>query len=342
MTTTQTSSRNSSFTVLISSIGRRAQLIACFRSAFQKLGLAGRVIGVDADPQLAPAAHLADECFRVPRCADPEFVDRVVEICKDRGVRLVIPTIDPELPVYAAAREKFLAEGIRVAISGPRTVSIARDKSQTNAWLKAQGWPTVRQARAADVFANDNANNNANLEPWPLPVIVKPPRGSASVGVSKVNSRAMLAALLAAEPGLLVEECAPGDEYTINVLVDRRGRCVCAVPHRRLEVRSGEVSKGITVKDPELMQLGKQVAESLPDACGALNIQCFKAAAGPALVTEINARFGGGFPLAHEAGAAFPVWMLEEILGLPSTAKFDSWTDGLTMLRYDSAVFLKS
>ena len=30
---------------------------------------------------------------------------------------------------------------------------------------------------------------------------------------------------------------------------------------------------------------------------------------------EINARYGGGFPLALEAGADFPRWQLEELLG---------------------------
>ena len=320
------------FTVLISSIGRRSQLIGCFQQALQRLNLQGRVIGIDANPSLSPAAHLVEQCFRVPRCDDPAFVDRVLTICKEQQVRLVIPTIDPELPVYAAHRKKFQTEGIQVAISGEGTIQIAADKSQSNAWLRSHGLPTVRQASADEVMKHPD---------WPLPAVVKPRRGSASVGVIKVHSYSMLRAALGSGADLVVEEFAPGDEYTINVLVDNSRRCVCAVPHRRIEARAGEVSKGITVKDPQLLQLGKDVAESLPDAFGPLNIQCFKAQSGPALVTEINARFGGGFPLANEAGAGFPVWMLEEILGLPSTARFDSWTDKLTMLRYDSAVFLR-
>jgi carbamoyl-phosphate synthase large subunit len=320
-------------TVLISSIGRRSQLISCFEQAFKRLGLRGRVIGMDANPSQAPAAHLVQRCFPVPRCDDPAFVDRVLAICKEERVTLVVPAIDPELPVYAAAREKFLSQGVHVAISGPRTVQIARDKAETNAWLRSKNLPTIWQGRAEEVVKAP--------EGCPLPLIVKPRGGSASIGVTKVNSYAMLRAVLASGGDLVVEEFAPGHEYTINVLVDKEGRCVCAVPHRRIEVRAGEVSKGITVKDAHLMQLGKQVAESLPDPFGPLNIQCFKQDSGPALVTEINARFGGGFPLANEAGAAFPAWMLEEILGLPSTAQFDAWTDKLTMLRYDCAVFLK-
>jgi len=43
---------------------------------------------------------------------------------------------------------------------------------------------------------------------------------------------------------------------------------------------------------------------------------------------------------ALEAGADFPRWQLEELLGLPSTATPDGWRAGLVMLRYDAAVFV--
>jgi hypothetical protein len=40
-----------------------------------------------------------------------------------------------------------------------------------------------------------------------------------------------------------------------------------------MEVRAGEVSKGFTFKNPELMDLARRVAEALAGAFGALNIQ---------------------------------------------------------------------
>lgn len=323
----------SPLTVLISSIGRRAQLVRCFHQAFEQLGIKGRVIGVDSNPDYAPVAHLVEHCRKVPPCTDPAFVECVLSICQELDVCLVVPTIDPELPVYAAARDRFRFQGIQVAISGPKTVHIAGDKAETNAWLRSKDIPTVRQAAATEA--------SRITDQWPLPLIVKPRRGSASIGVTKITSYEMLHAVLAGKSDLLIEEHAPGEEYTINALADSQGRCVCAVPHRRIEVRSGEVSKGITVKNPLLMQLAKQIVGSLTDAFGPMNIQCFLSGSGVARVTEINARFGGGFPLANEAGAAFPVWLLEGVLGLPSTAKFDGWTDKLIMLRYDSAVYFK-
>lgn len=55
-------------------------------------------------------------------------------------------------------------------------------------------------------------------------------------------------------------------------------------------------------------------------------------------VIEINARFGGGYPLAHEAGAHFADWLLQEQAGMALQAN-DDWREGVTMLRYDDAVF---
>jgi carbamoyl-phosphate synthase large subunit len=82
------------------------------------------------------------------------------------------------------------------------------------------------------------------------------------------------------------------------------------------------------------------MCEALPGAYGALNVQVFVDDPDDLAVIEINARYGGGFPLSLAAGADFPRWMLEELRGLPSTAAPDGWRAGLVMLRYDAAVFV--
>ena len=119
------------------------------------------------------------------------------------------------------------------------------------------------------------------------------------------------------------------------------GACVCAVPRRRIEVRAGEVAKAVTTRSAALEQLARDVCEALPGAFGALTIQVFvDDRSGETSIIELNARFGGGFPLSREAGADFPRWILEDLVGLPSTASADGWRDGVVMLRYDAAVFV--
>jgi carbamoyl-phosphate synthase large subunit len=136
----------------------------------------------------------------------------------------------------------------------------------------------------------------------------------------------------------VVQTIAPGTEHTVDVFVDRDGRCRVAVPRRRLEVRAGEVSKGMTVHDPAIERLAASVAEGLPGAFGVLNLQLFSD--GHELhVIEVNPRFGGGFPLSAEAGADLTGLLLETVLDLPPRASTE-WRAGLVMLRYDDAVFV--
>jgi carbamoyl-phosphate synthase large subunit len=137
----------------------------------------------------------------------------------------------------------------------------------------------------------------------------------------------------------IVQELWQGREYTVNVFFDRAGRLHCAVPHERVEVRAGEVSKGVTRRIATLAQAARQLPDILPGAAGPLCFQAIVAKSGAAAVFEINARFGGGYPLAHRAGARMSQWLLEEACGLPLSVS-DEWREGVTMLRYDTAVFL--
>jgi carbamoyl-phosphate synthase large subunit len=320
-----------SLTILISSAGRRVGLSRAFRESAEDLGVACRILAVDAALD-SVASRLADGFWRVPRCTDPGFVPVVLDLCKRERVDLIIPTIDTELPVYSEERERFRAVGSVMWVSHPRTVQIAYDKEETHRWLVENDLATVRQATPAEVLAEPSN--------WQFPLIVKPRRGSAAIGVRRVETLRQLEVLTEGQRGLIVQEMARGQEHTINVFVDASGKCLCAIPHCRLEVRGGEVSKGVTVKHPPLMEMARQIAERLPGAFGPLNIQCFLDERGGIQVVEINARFGGGYPLAHQAGATFTRWILEETLGRPMTAAFDGWQDDLAMLRFDDAIYL--
>ena len=77
---------------------------------------------------------------------------------------------------------------------------------------------------------------------------------------------------------------------------------------------------------------------------GARGPLCFQAIVrddGTAAIFEINARFGGGYPLAHRAGAPFTKWLLEESVDLSSSAH-NNWKEGIVMLRYDDAFYNES
>jgi carbamoyl-phosphate synthase large subunit len=321
---------NQTFNILLSSAGRRVSLLKILRQTLADMKLEGGVFATDMS-RTAPAFHVADRGFLVPRCTDEAFLPRMLEICRDENVKLIIPTIDPALAIYAEHREAFASEGIAIAVSSPETIAIAADKRSTHRWLIENGFPTPRQAELGDVLATP--------DDWQFPLATKPADGSRSIGFGIVDSVVELRAF--AGDNNIVQSVAPGEEYTVSFFVDRAGKCRCVVPRKRLEVRSGEVSKGMTVRNSAVENLAMQVGDALPGAFGALNVQIFfDKDTGQLNVIEINPRFGGGFPLAWQAGAHYPQWIIEELMDGESSARPDEWTDRLVMLRFDDAVFL--
>lgn len=314
--------------VLISSSGRRGALVQIFGEATRQLQPPGRVICADAS-RLTAAGHLADELVVVPRCHEGRFLATLRDLCRRREIGLLVPTIDPELSVYSAARDQFAEDGTTVLVSSPATVALTADKRRTHQWLVEQGLPTVRTASLSDALEDRS---------WQFPVMVKPVAGSASVGAALSYSRSDLASRCGGED-LIVQAVAPGDEYTADALVGADGSCRCVVLRKRLEVRAGEVSKALTVRDARLQDLVRRVVEALPGAFGPITVQLFVSGTDVNII-EVNPRFGGGFPLSWAAGANFARWIIEGLLGLPSTARSDEWQDGLLMLRYDAAVFV--
>jgi carbamoyl-phosphate synthase large subunit len=303
----------------------------CFRADSDALGLNTRIVAVDRNRATA-AMHAADSSYVVPDCRSLDFVPALLDICRREHVTLVVPTIDTELPVLSQAAQEFAANGTVVAVSGENTIKIAGNKIDTHRWLTSEGFPTVRQVTAEVARSERDA--------WPYPLIVKPAAGSASMGV-RVATDDLSFDFACRIDTPIAQSVAPGSEYTVDVLVSRDGHVLCAIPRRRIEVRAGEVSKAITVRDGRVTALASDIARRLPDAYGVLNIQMFlDEPTGQMNVVEINPRFGGGFPLSHRAGGRFPRWLLEEVLGLPVTASADEWHEDVVMLRYDAEVFV--
>ena len=319
------------FNILVSSAGRRVSLVHHFQTALKELGIRGKVIAADLTPT-SSAWHAADQATYAPRFTGGRFVEEMLKICHQENVSLLVPTIDTELPLYSEAKQQFVNTGTIVAVSDPETILNCEDKTRTHAWLDSLGIPVPRQTSVAGVLESP--------DDWPLPLIAKPTRGSSSNNVRKIHNLNELRSMPYPEI-MVVEAIAPGEEFTIDIYIDRSGEPRCAVPRQRLETRSGEVSKGMTVREPKLQELAIKVANALPGGFGVINVQIFyDEETGQLNVIEINPRFGGGYPLSHEAGARCTHWLIEDCLDLPLSIEPDVWRDGLVMLRYDDAIFV--
>lgn len=309
------------------------ELINCFRSDAKALGLDLRVVAVDSQPETSSACHAADKYHRAPRCTSPEFVAELADICTNEKVHLVVPTIDTELQMLADHQQEFPATGARVVISSPSVVRMARDKVATARFLSEHGIATPRTVLLTELLKQPDSLR------WP--VILKPISGSSSVGICSAQNLDEASLAAARRNDYVAQELLHGREYTVNLFFDQSGELRSAVAHERLEVRAGEVSKGTTRREAALLKVAWRLGSVLKGACGPLCFQAILSEDGQPRVFEINARFGGGYPLAHHAGATFTRWLLEEAAGLPSSAN-DHWEEGVTMLRYDAAFFRRA
>lgn len=317
--------------ILITSAGRRVELLRTFRDAASSLGVAARLIACDVRPQLSAACHDADDAFTVPPAGDPGYADALLDLCRSQGVSLVIPTIDPELLPISEQRARFEAIGAWPAVSDPALVAMAGDKLATARFFTQHRIPGPRTETIESALADPGT--------WRWPVFAKAQRGSASRGAQIVATPARLGLLEPDEP-LVVQDLLAGEEYTVNLFFDRAGALRCAVPHWRIQTRAGEVEKGVTRRVAALQAIAERLAQVLPGPRGALCFQAMVAPDGTPSVIEINARFGGGYPLAHRAGAHFARWLIEERLGRPASAG-NAWRENLTMLRWDAATFVE-
>ena len=106
----------------------------------------------------------------------------------------------------------------------------------------------------------------------------------------------------------MVQAACEGEEFSVDVFSDLDARCVAAIPRTMIESKGGESIKGMSIKDAELMDFARRVADTL-GIIGPANIQCFREPSGELQVTDVNPRFGGGFPLPRQPGRATPRWL---------------------------------
>ncbi|MDP7635999.1 MAG: ATP-grasp domain-containing protein [Phycisphaerae bacterium] len=304
------------------------ELLDAFRRAMEELDLSGKLVATDIT-LASPACHKADAAEVVPNAGRLEYIPALVEIVKKHDISLVVPMTDLDLRSLARQKEHFQENGCTVMVGSEKHITLCQDKARTNEILPKAGLSTIRTMSLAKF----------RTRPF-YPCFIKPIRGSASVGTSVIHNKKELKAHIATFGELMiVQEYVPGQEYTIDVYRSRDGKVRCVVPRQRLVVRSGEVEKGITIKDKQLIKSATTLAGMLGDIWGVLCCQCRRHPGNEPRFFEINPRFGGGSPLSIAAGANLPLYLLQEVLGEPITAEIGDFTDRLMMLRYDQAIY---
>ena len=232
--------------VLFTCIGRRVSLLRDFQKAAGKLRLKVSFCGTDTS-SLSPALQLCDKAFLVEPTTHSRYIDQLLSIVRANRVKLLLPTVDLDLSLLADHKPRFERLGCRVLVSQPDVVDICRDKRRTFGFLTKHGFGTPKTMSVRMALAADRRGELA----WPC--FLKRWDGFASKDTAVANNRSELRFLARRIPNAMCQEFIEGTEYTCDVYVDLQMRVRCVVPRRRIEVRSGEVSKSQVLKNVEIM-----------------------------------------------------------------------------------------
>ena len=264
-----------------------------------------RVVGLDASAYNS-GVHWVDAAHLVPWVRDvDDYRRRVVEVVSAEGIEVLIPGLDPELPVLAGMRDELADLGCTVIVSDPDVIAVSDDKLATAEWSSSLCLPFVTTRSLPD--AQDHADE------LDYPVIVKPRRGSSSFGIRLAHDAEALRQeahddQLVAQPflpprdrslALMDDAGAPASldqlhEVSAQYVVGASGRILGSfVSLNRL--RLGIPVQIEPVVDASWVDDGRPFVEALIErgARGPINLQGRLDADGHVQFFELNARFTG-------------------------------------------------
>ncbi|MCR2822003.1 ATP-grasp domain-containing protein [Lederbergia panacisoli] len=319
--------------ILICSAGRRVRLVQYFKEELQKIN--GRIIAVDCDVT-APALSYADSFEVVPRISHPNYIQHIKEICAKYDIKAILSLIDPELSLLARYKKEFKKEGITIVVSNKDVVDICFDKYSTYQFLKEHDIPSVKTYVEREKVMEDLMDGTLNF-----PLIIKPRNGSASLGISKVNTVKELEFFWNNNEELVVQPFINAEEYGVDCFIDLiSGVTTNIFTKRKVAMRAGETDKSVAINDQELKQLIQKLISALKPA-GPIDVDCFKTGEG-FVVSEINPRFGGGYLHAHEMGQNFVENIINNLMGKLNSINEEPYGEGTILVKYDHFIILNS
>ena len=282
--------------------------------------------------QLAPAIYEADKHYIVPRMTDATYLDAVLDICKKEAITGVLSLIDPELSLLAEHKAEFEALGITVIGSSYELCEMSLDKFRMYNWLMAHGYKCAKSYMDKDTFF---ADVDAGVITYP--VFVKPARGSASISISKVYDRETVELLFAHEDGLMIQEFLDGQEIGADVYIDMVSHEVVSIfTKKKLKMRAGETDKAVSFQDEKLFALIEQFVKDA-GYNGQIDIDIFDVK-GEYYISEVNPRFGGGYPHAFESGADHMKLIVNNLEGNANECVIGQYENGTYMMKYNEVM----
>lgn len=315
--------------ILLLSSGTRNKIVQYFKKTLREKG---NVICTDMS-NLAPSIYEADKFYIVPRMTAPGYIDVILDICKKEKIDGVLSLIDPELSLLAENKDKFAAVGTKVIGSSYELCEMSLDKFEMYNWLTSHGYKCAKSYMDKEEFFVDVDAGRITY-----PVFVKPARGSASIAISKVYDKETVELLFAHSEGLMIQEFLNGQEIGADVYIDMVcGEIVSIFTKKKILMRAGETDKAMSFKDEKLFDLIKKFV-SEAGYRGQIDIDIFEVN-GEYYISEVNPRFGGGYPHAYESGADHMKLIVNNLEGKTNECVVgENYEEGTYMMKYNEVI----
>ena len=315
--------------LLMTSVGRRTKLVEYFVREMPD----GHVSTADCS-SLAPGLYMTERHHLVPRIDAPDYIDHLLELCQREQVTALLSLIDPELELLAAATERFEAIGVTVLVSPMDACRLCFDKYAMYTYCVAEGIAHARTYVTLEAFRSALAQGEVQF-----PVFVKPRNGSASLHVQAVSSLEVVEGLFATYPDLLIQEYLRGQEFGVDVYVDWLTHEVTDIfIKEKLVMRAGETDKSRSIKRDDVFELVEHVLHGT-GLVGPLDFDLFDVD-GTLYLSEINPRFGGGYPHAYECGVNFPKAIRNNLQGQRNPRRIGAYAEDIYLLKHDTVTLL--
>lgn len=317
--------------ILITSTGSRNKIVQYFKREIKENG---KVIATDMS-NLAPAIYDADKFYLVPRIDHKDYIETLLDICKKEKIDCVFALIDPELSLIAKNKNKFLEIGATPLISNYNAVELAFNKYEMYKYLTKKNVKTPKTYIDKKEFYNDLDNSKIKF-----PVFVKPVTGSASINISKVNSQEEIELLFSLYDDLMIQEYMDGQEIGADVYIDPISKKVVSIfTKEKIKMRAGETDKSRSFKDEKLFNLITTTVEEIGYEY-MIDMDIFKIN-NEYYISEINPRFGGGYPHAYESGVNFPELIINSINGIENKNEIGHYEENIYMMKYNEIKIVK-
>ena len=317
-----------SVNILITSVGRRTSLLNYFK---KELVGYGSLIAVDCS-DLAPALYVADRHYIVPRIDEPNYINFIKEICIKEKVVGIFSLIDPELSLLARYKNDFEKIGTTIIVSPFDVCELCLDKYAMSKFCQNNGIMHAKTYRFFSNFTDALKNDEINF-----PVFIKPRKGSASLNINIARNINEAKTIFESIPGMIIQEFLKGQEIGIDVYVDLLSKEIIATfIKEKIAMRAGETDKARSIKINKLFGIVSDLVRKV-GLVGPIDIDVFNVD-GEYYISEINPRFGGGYPHAYECGVNFPKFVINNLRGIENEVQIGNYDENVFLMKYDSVL----